>query len=124
MAATAFTALTAPLARAAGSETAPDAAFRFEIGRIDAEWRALLSPEEYTILREGRTEFPTTSRFWDDYTTGAFACRGCDLPLYVSDHRARIEQGFVFFSHCRRPGPARPTPVARETSEALIHFYS
>ncbi len=101
MAATAFIALTAPLARAASAEPAPGGAFRFEIERTEAEWRALLDPEEYAILREGGTEFPTTSPFWNDYTPGAFACRGCDLPLYVSEHRAEIEQGFVFFRHSR-----------------------
>jgi len=101
MAATALTALTLPVTRAARADTPRDTPFRFEIERTDAEWRGMLSPEEFEILREGGTEFPTTSPFWDDYTPGAFACRGCDLPLYVSEHRAEIEMGFVFFKHSR-----------------------
>ncbi len=101
MAATALAALTLPIARTARAETPPGAPFRFEVERTDAEWREMLSPEEFDILREGGTEFPTTSPFWDDYTPGAFACRGCDLPLYVSEHRAEIEMGFVFFDHSR-----------------------
>jgi peptide-methionine (R)-S-oxide reductase len=101
MAASASAALTIPVARAACAEASPDAPFRFEIERTDAEWRAMLSPQKYEVLREGGTEFPTSSPFWDDYSPGAFACRGCDLPLYASEHRAEIEMGFVFFDHSR-----------------------
>lgn len=73
--------------------------FSFEIIRTDEEWRAMLSEEEYQILREGETEWPRSNPLWDDYRAGEFCCRGCDLPLYSSDWRAEIDKGWVFFRH-------------------------
>jgi len=102
MGTTALAGASLSLPHAVHARTSPEGdSFRYEVERSDADWRERLSPEEYEILRNGGTEFPTTSPFWDDYTSGAFACRGCDLPLYVSEYRAQIEMGFVFFHHSR-----------------------
>lgn len=79
----------------------PDDPFEFEVQRSEAEWRALLSEHEYRILRDGETEFPTSSELWDDYRAGEFMCRGCNLHVYSSEERAPIEMGFVFFYHSR-----------------------
>ncbi len=76
-----------------------DTDYQYEVTRSDAEWRALLSEHEFNILREGGTEFPKSDPKWDDYSAGTFACRGCDLPLYTSDWRARVGHGWVFFHH-------------------------
>ena len=73
--------------------------YDYEVTRTEEEWRAMLSEEEYKLLREGATEFPTSSKYWNDYSAGNFHCKGCDLHLYSSDWRARIDQGFVFFFH-------------------------
>lgn len=88
---------TLPLAQAASAQSTDD--FAFEVTRSEAEWREMLSPEEYAILRENDTEFPTTSPYWNDYTPGRFACRGCDLHLYGPEWRAQVEMGFVFWYH-------------------------
>ena len=73
--------------------------FAYEVVKSESEWRAQLGEDAYKILREGATEFPTTSALWNDYRAGEFFCRGCDLPLYTSNWRAPIEQGWVFFYH-------------------------
>jgi len=78
---------------------APSSDFSFEITRTDEEWRAMLSEREYDILRNCGTEFPATGTMWKDYTPGEFHCRGCDLHLYTSDFREKIDKGWVFFSH-------------------------
>jgi len=74
-------------------------AYTFEVERTDAEWRAQLSDEEYKILRDGETEFPTTSPYWNTNDPGIYHCKGCDLPLYSSAYYSPQEIGFVFFNH-------------------------
>lgn len=73
--------------------------FTYEVTRTEAEWRAMLSEEEYKILRDGGTEWPATGTLWNDYTEGEFHCRGCDLNVYSSEHRAMVDKGWVFFYH-------------------------
>lgn len=73
--------------------------YQFEVQRSDAEWRARLSDLEYQILRRGETEFPTTSPYWNTNDPGVYHCKGCDLPLYSSEHYAPQQIGFAFFHH-------------------------
>jgi peptide-methionine (R)-S-oxide reductase len=66
-----------------------DAAFsagakKFEIERTDAEWRKLLTPAQYRILRQHGTERAGTSPLDHEKRKGTFACAGCDLPLFSS----------------------------------------
>ena len=72
--------------------------FSFEVTRSESEWRELLSPEEFSILRKGDTELPHTSPLVHETTDGTFCCRGCDLSLYESDWKVPLEVGWVFFS--------------------------
>ena len=74
-------------------------AFQYEVRRSEADWRARLSEREYHVLREGGTEFPATGTLWKDFTPGTFHCRGCDLPVYSSKWREKIDKGWVFFRH-------------------------
>jgi peptide-methionine (R)-S-oxide reductase len=56
----------------------------FEVEHSDAEWKRLLSPEQYAVLRGHGTEWPFTSPLNNEHRTGTFACAGCDLALYSS----------------------------------------
>ncbi|NNE80535.1 MAG: peptide-methionine (R)-S-oxide reductase [Silicimonas sp.] len=77
----------------------PGIDFAFEVARSDAEWRDMLSPEEFNILREGSTELPKTSPLRNETAAGTYCCRGCDLTLYESVWKVPLEIGWVFFSH-------------------------
>jgi len=50
----------------------------------DAQWRARLQGASYDVLRHEATERPFTSPLNDEHRAGTFACRGCDLPLFLS----------------------------------------
>ncbi len=63
---------------------AAEAAASYEVTRTDAEWRKLLSPDAYEVLRHEGTERPFTSALLKEHRAGTFACAGCDLPLYSS----------------------------------------
>jgi peptide-methionine (R)-S-oxide reductase len=67
------------------------AATSFEVTRTDEEWRKLLTPEAYQVLRHEGTERPFTSSLLNEHRAGTFACAGCDLPLYAS--KTKFESG-------------------------------
>lgn len=92
-------AATSGLPSVALAKSEATAEFNYEVTRTEAEWRASLGEEEYKILREGETEFPFTTSYWNTNDPGAYTCKGCDLALYESKHYSPQEMGFVFFSH-------------------------
>jgi peptide-methionine (R)-S-oxide reductase len=67
------------------------AAASFEVTHSDEEWRKILSPEAYQVLRHEGTERPFTSALLNEHRAGTFACAGCDLPLYSS--KTKFESG-------------------------------
>ena len=73
--------------------------FQYEVKRTEAEWRAMLTDEQFRVMRQGATELPANGTLWKDYSPGEFQCRGCDLHVYSSDWRVEIDKGWVFFLH-------------------------
>ena len=63
----------------------------YEVTHSDDEWRKLLTPAQYDVLRQEGTERPFTSALLDEHRNGTFACAGCDLPLYSS--KTKFESG-------------------------------
>ena len=57
----------------------------------DAEWRALLTPEQYQVTRHGGTECAFTGALYKHHGTGVYACVGCGADLFISD--AKFESG-------------------------------
>src|SRR5689334_17942841 len=60
------------------------AAGTFEIEKTEAEWRELLTQEQFAVLRQQHTEAPFTSPLNNEHRKGIFACAGCSLPLFDS----------------------------------------
>ncbi|WP_223570162.1 peptide-methionine (R)-S-oxide reductase MsrB [Pseudomonas sp. BF-R-26] len=69
----------------------------FEVTHSDSEWRALLSSEQYEILREEGTERAYSSPLNNEHREGVFACAGCDLPLFSSDTKFDSRTGWPSF---------------------------
>ena len=44
-------------------------------GKIEKNWREILTPEEYAVLREGGTERAFTGEYWDTKSEGVYSCR-------------------------------------------------
>jgi peptide-methionine (R)-S-oxide reductase len=69
----------------------------FEVTKTDAEWKKMLTPEQYTVLRQEGTEYPGTSPLLEEHRKGVFACAGCDLPVYASDKKFESGTGWPSF---------------------------
>lgn len=70
---------------------------QFEIEKTEAEWREILTPERYKVLREEATERAFTSPLNDEKRAGTFHCAGCDLPLYSSQTKFESGTGWPSF---------------------------
>lgn len=80
---------------AAGRGIADDS--RFEITRSKSEWKKMLTPLQYKVMREEGTERAGSSPLDKLYEAGNYHCRGCDLPLYSSDHKYDSGTGWPSF---------------------------
>ena len=69
----------------------------FEVVRSDAEWRAILSPLEYKVMRKEGTERAGSSPLDKLYDDGIYHCRGCDLAIYSSEHKFDSGTGWPSF---------------------------
>lgn len=69
----------------------------FEITRTEEEWRALLSENQFLVLREEQTERPYTSDLLSEKRDGIYHCAGCDLPVYSSETKYDSGTGWPSF---------------------------
>ena len=65
--------------------------------RTDEEWRQLLTPEQYAVLRKEGTERPGSSLLNREKRQGVFHCAGCDLPLFSSETKYESGTGWPSF---------------------------
>jgi peptide-methionine (R)-S-oxide reductase len=90
------------------------AAGPFEVEKSDDEWRRILKPAQYRVLRRHGTEQPFSSPLNGEKRDGTFACAGCDLPLFAS--KTKFESGTGW------PSFYAPLPEAVATSEDYTLF--
>ena len=69
----------------------------FEIVKTPAEWRKILTTEQYYVLRDHGTERPFTSLLNDEKRAGTFHCAACELPLFSSKTKFDSRTGWPSF---------------------------
>jgi peptide-methionine (R)-S-oxide reductase len=69
----------------------------FKVAHTDAEWRKLLTPQQYAVLRHEGTERPYSSPLNDEHRAGTFACAGCQLDLFSSETKFDSRTGWPSF---------------------------
>ena len=70
----------------------------FEIVKSDAEWRKVLSSEQFSVLRKEGTERPGSSALLHEKRAGVFQCAGCQLPVYSSNDKYDSRTGWPSFT--------------------------
>jgi len=69
----------------------------FEINKTEDEWRSILTPEQFRILRKHGTERAGSSPLDKIYEDGTYLCTGCNQPLFTSDTKFNSGTGWPSF---------------------------
>ena len=86
----------------------------YEVTHTDAEWKKLLTPQQYQVLRHADTERPGSSPLNSEHRAGVFKCAGCALPLFSSKTKFESGTGWPSFYE-----PLAKAAVDEETDTTL-----
>jgi peptide-methionine (R)-S-oxide reductase len=86
-----------------------------KVKKTDAEWKRLLSPEQYRVTRRKGTEPAFTGAYWDHHETGAYCCVCCGAELFRSEHKFDSGTGWPSFWQ-----PAAPESVATDEDYSFL----
>lgn len=86
------------------------------ITKTDAEWKALLTPEQYQVARKEGTERPWTSALNDEKRKGTFACVACGTIGWSSDQKFESGTGWPSFW-----APIDETTVGTKTDWKILY---
>ena len=87
-----------------------------KVTKKDEEWKKQLSPEAYQVLRHESTERAFTNPLHENKKAGIYACAGCDLPLFSSEHKFDSGTGWPSFWQ-----PIAPQVIGTTTDFKLIY---
>jgi len=97
-----------------GRSSNANAGIRFAVNRSSTEWRRMLGPQRFAVLREAVTEHAFTSPLLNEHRQGVFTCAGCAIPLFGSN--AKFESGTGWPSFWR----ALPHSVITRADHSLL----
>ncbi len=107
-----------PMPEHSGSDnSSPETTHRPNVVRTEAEWRKLLSPEAYRVLREKGTERPFHNEFDDHFEPGTYSCAACGRELFESDTKFNSGCGWPAF-YAAKAGDT--VTLTRDTSHGMI----
>jgi len=86
----------------------------FPVQKSDNEWQAVLTPEQFRVIRQKGTEAPFTGKY-DRHApeSGVYTCTACDAPLYKAGHKFKSGCGWPAFFD------AVPGAVTRHTDRTM-----
>jgi len=68
-----------------------------KIHKTEEEWRALLTPEQFHVMREKGTDRPFAGALLNNHEDGVYHCAACDAPLFTSDKKFESGSGWPSF---------------------------
>lgn len=69
-----------------------------KVKKTDGQWKEALTPEQYQVLRQGRTERPFSGKYNDFWENGLYVCAGCGTPLFRSESKYDHGTGWPSFT--------------------------
>ena len=94
---------------------------KFEINKTEAEWREILTPEQFQVLRKHGTERARTSPLDKQYNPGDYVCAGCELPLFSSETKFDSGTGWPSFYAPMEDAIATSTDKAFFMTRVEVH---
>jgi peptide-methionine (R)-S-oxide reductase len=86
-----------------------------KVKKTDAEWKAMLTKEQFHVAREKGTERAFSGAYWDNHENGMYRCICCDNALFQSDHKFESGTGWPSFWQ-----PAAADHVATEEDNGFF----
>lgn len=74
-----------------------DTATTPKVQKTEAEWRELLTPEQFHVMREKGTERPFTGALVDNHDDGIYHCAACNAALFTSEKKFESGSGWPSF---------------------------
>jgi len=71
------------------------------VHKTNAEWKDILTPDQFAVLREKVTEAPFSGEYEGLYADGVYACAGCGQLLFSSDTKFDARCGWPSFYDAR-----------------------
>jgi peptide-methionine (R)-S-oxide reductase len=87
-----------------------------KVVKTDAEWKKILSPLAYDVLRHQGTEIAFTGPYWNDHKKAIYHCAGCNLVVFKSDDKFDSGTGWPSFS---RPAVPDAVTVSKDDSHGM-----
>ena len=69
----------------------------YEVVKTDDEWKAILTAEQFRVLRQHGTERPFQNAYNANKDAGMYQCAGCRLALFSSEHKYDSRTGWPSF---------------------------
>jgi len=85
----------------------------YDVLKSDDEWRTILGPEQFAVLRQAATERPWTGELLEEHRSGTYSCGACGAVLFDADTK--------FESHCGWPSFYQAKPGTVELIEDRSH---
>ena len=86
-----------------------------KVTKTDAEWKQMLTPEQFQVARKKGTERAFTGAYWDNHEKGTYKCVCCGADLFRSDHKFESGTGWPSFWQ-----PAVADNVASESDNSFF----
>jgi peptide-methionine (R)-S-oxide reductase len=88
-----------------------------KIIKTEEEWRKVLTPEQYRVLRQKGTERAFTGEYWNTKSKGVYRCAGCGEMLFESDTKYDSDCGWPSFY---APATTNVIAEAQDLSHAMV----
>lgn len=90
---------------------------QFTVNKTEAEWKSILAPMQFEVLRKKGTETAFTGELWDNHEKGIYYCAGCQQELFSSETKFESGSGWPSFYQPIKDGAVA---VGTDTSYGMV----